>query len=85
MKLKTGMFKKKEPWVKPFDQKIANRVKKIPTGELDLWADQSLVELGRCLSMYGRSRDLVYLKEALTGVEALHAIIDELNNRMTRV
>jgi hypothetical protein len=85
MKLKTGMFKKKEPWVKPFDEKIASRVKKIPTGELDLWADQALVELGRCLSMYGRSRDLSYLKEALTGVEAIHAIIDELHNRMTRV
>jgi hypothetical protein len=79
------MFKKKEPWVKPFDEKIASRVKKIPTGELDLWADQALVELGRCLSMYGRSRDLSYLKEALTGVEAIHAIIDELHNRMTRV
>ena len=85
MKLKTGMFKKKEPWVKPFDEKIASRVKKIPTGELDLWADQALVELGRCLSMYGRSRDLSYLKEALTGVEAIHAIVDELHNRMTRV
>jgi hypothetical protein len=79
------MFKKKEPWIKPFDQKIANRVKKIPTGELDMWADQALVELGRCLSMYGRSRDTMYLKEALTGVEAIHAIIDELNNRMTRL
>jgi hypothetical protein len=85
MKLKTGMFKKKEPWVKPFDEKIASRVKKIPTGELDLWADQALVELGRCLSMYGRSRDSSYLKEALTGVEAVHAIIDELNNRMTKL
>ena len=85
MKLRTGMFKKKEPWIKPFDQKIANRVKKIPTGELDMWADQALVELGRCLSMYGRSRDTMYLKEALTGVEAIHAIIDELNNRMTRL
>jgi hypothetical protein len=85
MRLKTGMFKKKEPWVKPFDEKIANRVKKIPTGELDLWADQSLVELGRCLSMYGRNRDSIYLQEALKGAEALHAIIDELNNRMTRV
>jgi hypothetical protein len=79
------MFKKKEPWVKPFDEKIASRVKKIPTGELDLWADQALVELGRCLSMYGRSRDSSYLKEALTGVEAVHAIIDELNNRMTKL
>jgi hypothetical protein len=85
MKLKTGMFKKKEPWIKPFDEKIASRVKKIPTGELDLWADQALVELGRCLSMYGRSRDSRYLKEALTGVEAVHAIIDELNNRMTKL
>ena len=85
MRLKTGMFKKKDPWVKPFDEKIASRVKKIPTGELDLWADQSLVELGRCLSMYGRNRDVVYLKEALTGVEAIHAIIDELHNRMTRL
>jgi hypothetical protein len=79
------MFKKKEVWTKPFDEKIAKRVKKIPTGELDLWADQSLIELGKCLSMYGRSQDSAYLKEALTGAEAIHAIIDELHTRMTRV
>ena len=85
MRLKTGMFKKKEPWVKPFDEKIAKRVKKIPTGELDLWVDQSLIELGRCLSMYSRSKDSIYLKEALTGAEAIHAIVDELHTRMTRV
>lgn len=79
------MFKKKEPWNKPFDAKIANRVKKIPTGELDLWADQSIVDLGRCLSLYARNRDITYLKEALTGAEAIHAIVDELHSRMTRV
>jgi hypothetical protein len=74
-------FSKKEVWVKPFSEKVAKRVKRIPTGELDLWTDQALIELGRCLANYTRNRDVYYLNEALNGAEALHAVIDELHNR----
>lgn len=78
------MFSKKSTWTKPFSEKVAKRVAKIPTGELEIWIDQSVYEIGRCMSAYAKSREQVYLDEALMGAEALHAVIDELNNRMTR-
>ena len=75
---------KKAPWVKPFSEKIAKRVSKIPTAELEMWIDQSLYEVGRCMSLYAKSREKVYLEEALTGSEALHAVVDQLHSRATR-
>ena len=78
------MFKKKEVWSKPFSEKIAKRVKKIPTGELTLWVDQAMLDLGRCISQYDRTRDSYILEEALTGAEAIHAVVDELHTRMTK-
>jgi len=77
------MFKKKEPWTKPFSEKVAKRVVKIPTTELEMWIDQSLYEIGRCLSSYSKSREKMYLEEALQGAEALHAVVDELHRRAT--
>jgi hypothetical protein len=77
------MFKKKEPWTKPFSEKVAKRVVKIPTTELEMWIDQSLYEIGRCLSSYSKSREKMYLEEALQGAEALHAVVDELHLRAT--
>jgi hypothetical protein len=79
------MFRKtKEIWIKPFSQKVATRVAKIPTGELEMWIDNAIYDVGRCLSLYQKSREQVYLDEALNGAEALHAVIDQLHNRMTR-
>jgi len=77
------MFKKKEPWTKPFSEKVAKRVVKIPTTELEMWIDQSLYEIGRCVSSYSKSREKMYLEEALQGAEALHAVVDELHRRAT--
>jgi len=81
------MFKKKskEPWNKPFSEKVAARISKIPTGELSLWVDQAMYDLGRCLNQYERSRNVTFLNEALTGAEAIHAVVDELHTRMTKV
>lgn len=79
------LFKKKEPWVKPFDEKILNRVKRIPTGELTLWIDQAMYDLGRCINQFEKTRDTKVLKEALTGAEAIHAVVDELYSRMTKI
>lgn len=79
------LFKKKEPWVKPFDEKILKRVKKIPTGELTLWIDQAMYDLGRCINQFEKTRDANTLKEALTGAEAIHAVVDELYSRMTKI
>jgi hypothetical protein len=80
----TGVFKKKAQWDKPFSEKVAKRVKKIPTGELEMWVEQSTYELGRCMGIYSRNRDLVALEEALTGAEALHAVVTELHSRASR-
>jgi hypothetical protein len=77
------MFKNKEPWTKPFSEKVSKRVAKIPTAELEMWIDQSLYEVGRCVSSYSKSREKVYLEEALQGAEALHAVVDELHRRAT--
>lgn len=77
-------FKKKKEWNKPFSEKVANRVSKIPTADLEMWIDQSLYEIGRCLSGYQKSREAVYLNEARSGAEALHAVVEELHRRSTR-
>jgi hypothetical protein len=77
-------FFKKKVWVKPFPERLAKRVARIPTGELEQWIDQSLTEIGKCINMYTKSRDKVYLEEALKGAEAMHAVVEELHSRMTR-
>lgn len=79
------MFKKKELWIKPFSEKVAKRVKKIPTGELTLWLDQAMYDLGRCITQYEKTREQSYLDESLLGAEAIHAVVDELHVRMTKV
>lgn len=63
-------FFKKEPWVKPFPEKVAKRVSRIPTAELEMWAEQALIEISKCLSGYSKKRDQVYIDEALKGSEA---------------
>jgi hypothetical protein len=79
------MFKKKEVWNKPFSEKVAKRVKNIPTGELTLWLDQAMFDLGRSINQYERSKETVILDNALLGAEAIHAVVNELHTRMTKV
>jgi hypothetical protein len=73
-------FRKKQ-WNKPFPEKIAKRVARIPTSDLTIWAGQTLYELGRLLSIYERSHTPEAVKELVTSTEALHAVIEELNKR----
>ena len=73
----------KRKWDKPFSEKIAKRVSRIPTGELEMWIDQSLYDIGRCISSYQKSREQVFLDEARQGAEAMHAVVEELHKRMT--
>lgn len=80
-----SFFKSKKTWDKPFSEKVANRIAKIPTGELEMWIEQATYELGRCLSGYQKSREQFYLDEARQGAEALHAVVEELHKRMTRL
>jgi hypothetical protein len=75
--------KKNVTWEKPFSEKVARRVSKIPTAELEMWIEQAVYEVGRCLSNYKKNRELVYLTEARNGAEALHAVIEELHKRST--
>lgn len=82
--LMTFLSRKKKEWNKPFSEQVAKRVSRIPTAELEMWIDQSIYELGRCLSGYTKNRDAVYLEEARKGAEALHAVVEELYTRMTR-
>lgn len=79
-----NLFRKKEIWVKPFSEKVSKRVSKIPTMELEQWIEQSIYEIGRCMSAYSKQRDPVFLDEALLGAEALHAVVHELKTRTTR-
>ena len=77
-----SVFKKSKPnWDKPFPEKILKRIEKIPTADLPMWAEQALFELGRCLSSYDKTRDAGHLGDALTGVEAAHAIVNEMHRR----
>jgi hypothetical protein len=78
-------FTKKKIWVKPFSEKVSKRISKIPTSELEMWIEQATYEIGRCMSVYSKSRDNEYaLREALLGAEALHAAVDQLVQRTTR-
>jgi len=77
------LFKDKD-WDKPFPEKIAKRVSRIPTAELEMWIDQAIYEVGKCLSSYQKSREKVYLDEARNGAEALHAVVEELYKRSTK-
>jgi len=72
---------KKKTWNKTFPEKIAKRVARIPTPDLTVWAEQTLYELGRLLSIYDRARTPEAIKELVTSTEALHAVIEELNKR----
>jgi hypothetical protein len=78
------VFKKKSIWDKPFSEKIAKRVRKIHTTELEMWIEQATYELGRCMSTYSRNHDVAALEEALTGAEALHAVVNELYVRTNK-
>lgn len=76
-------LKKNKNWTKPFSEKIAKRVARIPTAELETYVDQSIYDIGRNMSNYTRGRNHAFLDEALLAAEVLHAIINELNTRMT--
>ena len=73
--------KRKKIWDKPFSEKVAKRVSRIPTGELAQWAEQALYETNRVLDTYLRTYDDAFLEEALIGAEAVHAVINEYYNR----
>lgn len=75
-------FWKKNKWNKPFSERVAKRVSKIPTGDLIMWADQTITEVRKDLSNYERTMAKFALAEALSSAEALHAVVNELDRRV---
>lgn len=76
------MFKKqKEPWLKPFPEKLANRVAKIATPDLITWIDQAMSETNRCISNYHRGGEISSVEDMLVGAEAVNALVSELHRR----
>lgn len=82
MKFSLRRGTKTKSWDKPFPEKLSRRVGRVPTAELSTWAEQAINELGRCLSLYDKSRNVMYLEEALSGAEALNAVVSELHSRV---
>jgi hypothetical protein len=72
---------KKENWDKPFSEKVAKRISKIPSADLTLWFEQAMSETNRTLSIYIKQPDKIYLNDLLLGAEAIHAIAYEIKKR----
>ena len=75
------MVGRKKRWEKPFSEKVARRVKKMPTAQLSPWIETALYEINRCMMEYEKNGEVFFLTEALNGAEALHAVVDELHAR----
>jgi len=73
----------KAKWDKPFSEKVARRVARLSTSELEGYIDQSVYDVGRMFSAYQKSRRDEYLDELRLGAEVLHAIVEELYKRTT--
>lgn len=72
------IFKKDGP--QPLS-KLEQRVSKIGTSELVLWAENSLFVIGKNLTHWSREKSPELLEEAHMGAEALIAITNELKKR----
>lgn len=57
------------------------RARKVPTGDLLLWADQAVFGIGRHLSEYSRHGGEEDLEEARIAATALKAVLDDLSAR----
>lgn len=77
-------FKKKPVWVKPFPERTAKRISRLTSTQIEGQLDSLLNDLGKCMSIYLRSRDDVYLDEFLLGAETFHALVDTLRERTPR-
>lgn len=77
------IFSSRRKWDKPFSEKISKRVSRIPTNDLTVWLDQAIYELGRLTSTYERNPGKESAGELLTAAEAVHAVANELNKRIT--
>ena len=58
------------------------RVQTLGTGELPLWTDNAISEVGKHIQQYLRTGDDAFLKEAKIGAETLLTLIEELERRV---
>lgn len=77
-------FRKNKSWNKPFSERIAKRVSKIPTLDLHGWTEQAIYETSRLLSAYERDRTPESMDALLDGAEAVHALVTEIGKRTNR-
>lgn len=61
--------------------KLEKRIASISTPELVGWAENSLFVIGKEVTGWQRNHDALLLAEALTGAEALLAVVKELHFR----
>lgn len=61
--------------------KLQQRVEKIGTTDLIMWAENALYVIGKNLTHWSREHDEALLEEAHLGAEALFAITTELKKR----
>jgi hypothetical protein len=65
----------------PQPTKLQQRVEKIGTTDLVMWAENALYVIGKGITQYQRSNNAELLEEAHEGAEALLAITTELKKR----
>lgn len=74
-------WQKKKIWDKPFSEKVAKRVSKIPTPDLTNWIEQAMSETNRALVNYQKGNDVINLEDLVLGAEAINALASELYKR----
>ena len=74
------IFKKKTDGHQ-LQSKLEKRVASISTPELVAWAENALFVIGKEVTGWMRTRDIVMLEEANLGAEALYVITQELKRR----
>lgn len=63
------------------DERILRRVRKAPSEDLPLWADQVLVSTYQAFRSWQNTGDSDMLSEAVTGSEALREVLLEIKRR----
>ena len=75
---------KQWPWSKKDEQPLTamqQRVKKIPTVDLNQWASQTLGAVSVTLSRWERAHDTAWLNDAINGTDVLGEVLREISRR----
>lgn len=61
--------------------KIIRRVRKTPTEDLELWADQTMIATYQAFRSWQNTGESDMLSEAVMGSEALREVLEEIRRR----